>query len=246
MLGGVAGAGIAVGPILDGWLTTGDLQPGSSPIRRGSDRDPPPDLHRRCADGEGARETGPASTGSARRSRAGLSVVVLGVLQSSSWGWLEPRNPPFEESGLLAGPFLIAAGLILIYAFVNRQRSLEERDWQGLAWLSMFRNPVLGSGLQMFCAQNLITSRIFTPAIPLYLRRYPRSSPASRRALHPDAPRLDRVDHANAVVAGSPAPRSRRAGSIRLGAGRDAARGGKRPRWRRSTRRSTTSPLPWR
>ncbi|MCO5327780.1 MAG: MFS transporter [Solirubrobacterales bacterium] len=168
VLGGVAGAGIAVGPILGGWLTTNLtwrlVFAGEVVIVilllifAGA-------LTEKAREGDRPR----VDWLSAALSALGLSVVVLGVLQSSSWGWLEPRNPPFEVLGFSPVPFLIAAGLILIYAFVNRQRSLEERDAGPLVRLSMFRNPVLGSGLQMFCAQNLILLGIFF-TIPLYLQ----------------------------------------------------------------------------
>ncbi|MCB0866507.1 MAG: MFS transporter [Solirubrobacterales bacterium] len=168
VLGGVAGAGIAVGPILGGWLTTNLtwrlVFAGEVVIVilllifAGA-------LTEKAREGEKPR----VDWLSAALSALGLSIVVLGVLQSSKWGWLEPRNPPFEVLGFSPVPFLIAAGLVLIYAFVSRQRTLEERDAGPLVRLSMFRNPVLGSGLQMFCAQNLILLGIFF-TIPLYLQ----------------------------------------------------------------------------
>ncbi|MFN8150000.1 MAG: MFS transporter [Solirubrobacterales bacterium] len=168
VLGGVAGAGIAVGPILGGWLTTNLtwrlVFAGEVVIVivlllfAGA-------LHEKLREGEKPR----IDWLSAALSALGLSIVVLAVLQSSSWGWIDPRNPPFEVLGFSPVPFLVAAGLALLYWFASRQRDLEERDAGPLVRLSMLRNPVLGSGLQMFCAQNLILLGIFF-TIPLYLQ----------------------------------------------------------------------------
>lgn len=168
VLGGVAGAGIAVGPILGGWLTTnltwrlvfaGEVVIVIALlIFAGA-------LVERAREGERPRLDWIGSVLSA----SGLSLVVLGVLQSSSWGWLEPRNPPFEVFGFSPVPFVIAAGLVLLYAFSSRQRALEEGGGSPLVRLSMLRKPVLSSGLQMFCAQNLILLGIFF-TVPLYLQ----------------------------------------------------------------------------
>ena len=97
VLGGVSGAGIAVGPILGGWVTTnltwrivfvGEVlvviaillavrllpkdrgQPGAELDRVGAVL---------CA--------------------LGLALVVFGVLEASTWGWLQPRNSPIEPFG---------------------------------------------------------------------------------------------------------------------------------------------------
>lgn len=92
VIGGLAGAGIAVGPMLGGWMTTyltwrlvfaGEVvivlavllcrRVIPTPAQAG----PRPRL-----DGVGAA-----------LSAVGLALGVLGVLQSSTWGWVQPRNP---------------------------------------------------------------------------------------------------------------------------------------------------------
>ena len=47
-------------------------------------------------------------------SAAGLGVFVYGVLQSSTWGWLKPKNAPFTIFGFSPTLFVIAAGFILV------------------------------------------------------------------------------------------------------------------------------------
>jgi MFS family permease len=97
VIGGLAGAGIAVGPLLGGWVTTyltwrlvfaGEVVVVIAMLlfRRAIAESPQPDPRPRL-DGVGSA-----------LSAAGLGLGVLGVLQSSSWGWVQPRNPPFTAS----------------------------------------------------------------------------------------------------------------------------------------------------
>ena len=93
IIGGVAGAAIAVGPVIGGWVTTyaswrlvfvgevviviaillvrNRMQPAPRP-------DHPPRL----------------DFGGAALSATGLGLIVFGILQSSKWGWLQPLDAP--------------------------------------------------------------------------------------------------------------------------------------------------------
>ena len=92
MIGGVAGAGIAVGPILGGWATT-ELSwrvvfAGEVVLVVVHPRD------------DAAASPTPPRTGPKPRldvvgavlSASGLGLIVLGVLQSSTWGWVQPEG----------------------------------------------------------------------------------------------------------------------------------------------------------
>ncbi|MFI9159321.1 MFS transporter [Kitasatospora aureofaciens] len=164
VIGGLAGAGIAVGPLLGGWVTTyltwrlvfaGEavlvvvilllirwIAPQPAPATR-----PRLDL------------------GGVLLSVAGLALVVLAVLQSSSWGWLHPRNPPFTVFGFSPTVFVIALGLVLLHLL----RLWEEHRADPLVRFSLFRIPSLRSGLLMLFSQNVILLGLFF-AIPLYLQ----------------------------------------------------------------------------
>jgi MFS family permease len=93
VLGGVAGAGIAVGPILGGWLTTnaswrvvfiGEVVLVIAILLAVRLlREPQAD----------ERPAGLDWVGSVL-SALGLGLIVFGVLQASNWGWLHPRNSP--------------------------------------------------------------------------------------------------------------------------------------------------------
>jgi EmrB/QacA subfamily drug resistance transporter len=168
VLGGVAGAGIAVGPILGGWATTelswrvvfvGEvvvalgILVGTRLIR------------------EPAREKGAPRldwVGSVL-SASGLAVVVFGVLQASNWGWLVPRSSPLEPFGFSLTPFVIAAGGLLLAGFVAWERRREEQGLEPLVHLPLLRIAQLRGGVAMFLAQNLILMGVFF-TIPLFLQ----------------------------------------------------------------------------
>src|SRR4029077_4166675 len=134
VLGGVAGAGIAVGPILGGWATTElswrvvfadeavvviGILLGMRLIKEPERSGPAPKL-----DWVGGL-----------LSAAGLGIMVLGVLQASNWGWLLPRSSPVEPFGLSLTPFVIAAGALILTGFRAWERRREERGEEPLVHL---------------------------------------------------------------------------------------------------------------
>lgn len=168
VIGGVAGAGIAVGPILGGWVTTeftwryvfvGEviivvlilalLGLLTDAVRPG----PPPEID---------------WVGSVL-SALGLGLVVLGVLQSSTWGWVEPKASPVEPFGFSLTPFVVAAGAAVLWGFVRWQRHRERIGRDPLVQLDLLRIARLRAGLQMFLSQNVILMGVFF-AVPLYLQ----------------------------------------------------------------------------
>jgi EmrB/QacA subfamily drug resistance transporter len=168
VLGGVAGAGIAVGPILGGWVTTdftwrlvfvGEVVVAIG-ILFGTRliREPERPAERTSLDWIGGV-----------LSAAGLAVVVFAVLQASNWGWLQPRNSPIAPFGFSLTPFAIAAGGLLLAAFVAWERRRERRDQPPLVHLDLLRIPSLRGGVTMLLAQNLVLMGIFF-TVPLFLQ----------------------------------------------------------------------------
>ncbi|HET7445670.1 MAG TPA: MFS transporter [Solirubrobacterales bacterium] len=168
VLGGVAGAGIAVGPILGGWATT-ELSwrvvfAGEVVIAIGiliGTR-----WLREPERSEGARELDWVG---AVLSALGLGVLVLGVIQASNWGWLQPRNSPLEPFGFSLTPFVIAAGALILAGFSAWERRREAVGRAPLVHLELLGVPALRSGTAMLLAQNLILMGIFF-TVPLYLQ----------------------------------------------------------------------------
>ncbi|MEU1459690.1 MFS transporter [Streptomyces sp. NPDC005727] len=168
IIGGLAGAGIAVGPLLGGWVTTyltwrlvfaGEVVVVVAVLC----------CHRVIKE---SRRTGPAprmDVVGAVLSAAGLALGVLGVLQSSTWGWVQPRNPPFTVLGFAPTLFVIGAGVAVLYLFVRWDRAREARGADPLVHLALFRVPPLRSGLLTLLSQNLILLGLFF-TIPLYLQ----------------------------------------------------------------------------
>lgn len=168
VIGGLAGAGIAVGPLLGGWVTTyltwrlvfaGEVVIVAGillVVRWVGDTERP--AHRPQLDVVGAA-----------LSAIGLALVVLGVLQGGTWGWLKPVNSPWEPFGFALTPFVIAAGAVVLAWFRTWQRRREARGEDPLIRMALFRIPPLRSGLSMLLAQNLVLLGLFF-AIPLYLQ----------------------------------------------------------------------------
>jgi EmrB/QacA subfamily drug resistance transporter len=167
VLGGVAGAGIAVGPILGGWATTelswrvvfaGEVAVAIAillGIRRVTE---PPKGEPFGLDWVGAV-----------LSALGLGTLVFGVIQASNWGWLAPRSSPLEPFGFSLTPFVIAAGGVLLAAFGAWERRREASGEAPLVHLRLLGVPRLRGGVAMLLAQNLVLMGIFF-TVPLFLQ----------------------------------------------------------------------------
>ena len=168
VLGGVAGAGIAVGPILGGWATTelswrvvfaGEVVVaigillGMRLIREPARAGRAPQL-----DWVGSVLTA-----------TGLALIVMGVLQASNWGWLIPLNSPVEPLGFSLTPFVIGAGFLVLAAFRAWERHREQQGRDPLVHLQLLGVPMLRGGLSMLLVQNLILMGVFF-MVPLYLQ----------------------------------------------------------------------------
>jgi MFS family permease len=168
VLGGVAGAGIAVGPILGGWATTelswrvvfaGEVVVAAGIL-----------IGARLL--EDPRRSGPRPSldwVGGVLSATGLGAIVLGILQASNWGWLLPRSSPIAPFGLSLTPFVIAAGALLLAAFVSWERRRERTGAEPLVHLSLVSIPSMRGGLSMLLSQNLVLMGIFF-AVPLFLQ----------------------------------------------------------------------------
>ncbi len=102
-------------------------------------------------------------------SAIGLGLIVFGMLQASSWGWLTPKQSPIEPFGFALTPFVILAGGIVLWAFVRWQGHREREGLDPLVRLELLSVPPLRSGLNCFLSQNLILLGIFF-ILPLYLQ----------------------------------------------------------------------------
>jgi len=168
IIGGVAGAGIAVGPILGGWATTmltwrivfvGEVVLVLIILA----------LTRYVADTprEG-RKPSLDVVGSAL-SALGLGAIVLGILQASTWGLVQPKDSPITPLGFSLTVWMIGAGIASLYLFVRWQRRREATGRDPLMHLDLFKIPQLRAGLASMLSQNFILMGLFF-IVPLYLQ----------------------------------------------------------------------------
>ena len=108
-------------------------------------------------------------------SASGMALLVLGVLQSRSWGWIRPLGAPeingeaITPLGISLVAYLILSGIIVIKLFYNRQIKLIEQNKTPLLNVTMLKLPVLKSGLTMLTAQFFTIAALFF-IIPVYLQ----------------------------------------------------------------------------
>ena len=168
VIGGVAGAGIAVGPILGGWATTeyswriiflGEVLLVALVLV----------MTPKVADAVRSGQAPKLDLVGTVLSASGLGLMVFGVLESSTWGLLKAKDSPVTPFGLSLAPFVIAGGAAVLWAFAAWQRRREGTGRDPLVHLALMKIASLRSGLVGLFTQNLILMGIFF-TVPLYLQ----------------------------------------------------------------------------
>ena len=168
VIGGVAGAGIAVGPIVGGWATTeltwrivfvGEVFIAGFILI----------MTRKVKDAPGPIPTPKLDVVGSVLSATGLGLFVFGVLESSTWGWIKPTNSPITIFGFSLTLFVIGAGCVALWGFVKWQGHREAIKRDPLIHLSLARIPTVRSGVIGLFSQNLILMGTFF-VVPLYLQ----------------------------------------------------------------------------
>ena len=175
LLGGIAGAGVAAGPLIGGFVTSaltwrvvfaGETVVVAAVLLFGVSRikDSPP-VGRETLDRVGAG-----------LSALGLALVVFGILKSSQWGLITPTAPPaiggteITPFGLSVVPFIVAAGFFVLIGFRHwEQRQARVGSEPLLQPGLLSSNRQLRGGLGMFVSSYLIMAGSFF-VLPLYLQ----------------------------------------------------------------------------
>jgi MFS family permease len=174
LLGGIAGAGVAAGPLIGGFVTSaltwrvvfaaetvvvaGILLFGVRHIR-----DAP------------SSSSGSLDKVGAALSALGLGLAVFGILKSSQWGLILPAGAltiggtEITPFGLSAVPFIISAGLAILIGFRRWEEHVIRKGRVPLLRPDLLRIPQLRAGLSMFVACYLIMAGSFF-VLPLYLQ----------------------------------------------------------------------------
>ena len=174
MIGGVAGAAIAVGPLIGGWVTTefswryvfaGEVVVVIGILLVRSRMRPAPLAERRPQlDYVGAL-----------LSAAGLGLVVFAILQSSKWGWVKPLGAltigghEITPFGFSVVPFLILAGFGILALFAEWEQRRERRGQDALLDRRLLRIVPMQAGLSTLAMQQLILMGTFF-VLPVYLQ----------------------------------------------------------------------------
>ena len=174
VIGGVAGAAIAVGPVIGGWVTTefswrlvfvGEVVIvlvilfARKRMQSAPRPEHPPKL----------------DVGGAVLSAGGLGLIVLGILQSSSWGWLQPIDAPtiggreITPLGFSLVPFLIVGGVLLLWFFGFWEERRERLGQDALLERALLRIQTLRAGLATLLSQQLVLMGTFF-VLPVYLQ----------------------------------------------------------------------------
>ncbi len=98
----------------------------------------------------------------------GLSLIVLGVLQSGEWGWLRPQPDGPTVFGTSPVIWMITAGLLVLYCFLLWQNRMIRREHEPLVDPEIFENRQMTGGLIMFFFQYIVQAGVFF-AVPLFL-----------------------------------------------------------------------------
>lgn len=108
-------------------------------------------------------------------SSAGLVLIVFGMLQSKTWGWVVPLHvpviagAPLAPLGVSLTAWCIGTGGVLIALFVGRQRQLVSHGRSPLLHVELFSITPLRSGLSVLGAQYAVTAGLFF-MVPVYLQ----------------------------------------------------------------------------
>jgi EmrB/QacA subfamily drug resistance transporter len=174
IVGGVAGAAIAAGPLIGGWFTT-ELSwryvfAGETLIVMAILL-----LRRRLKAAPAVEHPPKLDVVGVALSSLGLGFAVFGILKSSEWGLIEPRGAltiggeEITPFGFSAVPFLILAGLGFIAAFVMWEERRERNGLDTLLDRSLLKIKQLRAGLSTLAMQQLILLGTFF-VLPVYLQ----------------------------------------------------------------------------
>jgi MFS family permease len=174
IIGGVAGAAIATGPLIGGWVTTefswryvfaaetvvvAAILIVRNRMKTAPRTDQPPQL----------------DIVGVVLSAVGLGLGVYGILKSSEWGLIEPRGAltingtEITPFGFSVVPFFILAGGAFLGAFAIWEERRERAGRDTLLDRSLLRIPTLRAGLTTLMMQQLILLGTFF-VMPVYLQ----------------------------------------------------------------------------
>jgi MFS family permease len=174
LLGGISAVAVAAGPLIGGWVTTEFtwryVFAGETVVVIGILL-----LRGQIARAPGAERRPQLDIVGVALSSAGLGVVVLAILRSSVWGFVQPRTPPTIDGteitplGFSPVPFMVLGGLALLWAFNAWEQRRGRLGRDRLLDTALLRIAQLRAGLSTLVGQQLVLMGTFF-VIPVYLQ----------------------------------------------------------------------------
>jgi len=174
IIGGIAAAGVAAGPLIGGWVTETFtwryVFAGETVVIAGVllalrvIKDAPKVEPRPALDVVGAL-----------LSASGMGLIVFGLLRIPQWGLIDPKGAmtiagtEITPLGFSAVPFLVATGAVLMTGFLRWSERRVRAEREPLLRPDILRIGQLRGGLAMLGAQQLVMNGIFF-VLPLYLQ----------------------------------------------------------------------------
>jgi MFS family permease len=174
IIGGVAAAAIAAGPLIGGWVTTTwtwrvvfaaetvvviGILLFRKRMRPSPRLENPPSL----------------DVVGAALSATALALIVIAVLQSSAWGWVQPigapeiNGVPITPLGFSIVPFMILGGLALLWVFAEWEERRVRLGQDPLLDVKLLSIVTMRAGLgSMFMLQLVLLGTFFV--LPVYFQ----------------------------------------------------------------------------
>jgi len=174
IIGGVAGAAIAVGPVIGGFVTTyfswryvfvGEVVIVIAILI----------VRKRMQKSQRPEHPPKLDVGGAALSALGLGLIVFGILKSSTWGWTWPIDAPtingheITPLGFSLVPFLIVGGVILLWCFGIWEERRARHGLDVLLDRTLLTIQSLRAGLATLMSQQLVLMGTFF-VLPVYLQ----------------------------------------------------------------------------
>ena len=167
ILGGVAGAAAAAGPVIGGYMTTylswryvfaAEVVICLAVIA----------VSRRIAAGPRPTESGRFDLVGVGLSAVAFGTIVISLVKAGEWGWVRPRDVPFTVLGFAPTLPLVIAGLFGVWVFLAWEHRAQARGG-ALLDPAMLRIGSLADGLATLTVQQFTIGGLFF-VLPLYLQ----------------------------------------------------------------------------
>ena len=166
-IGAASGVAVAVGPLIGGFLTTyaswqyvfaGEVVIMAIVL-----------LFRNVVSDTGERAHIRIDMLSVLLSAAALVLIVYGLLQTKTWGWILPTQQDIKILGISPVPFIVGIGAVLLWLFFLRQRRLIRLGRPPLLNTAILRIRQLRAGVGSLGIQYTVTAGLFF-VVPIFLQ----------------------------------------------------------------------------